>query len=363
LEPLTINTLSPKFGAPMSENYNITIERQLTESMIMTVAYVGSAGHHLEGNYELNPAGSAAGNPVAAALGCTPNNLYACAPQTFRYNPLTTGLGAINYQATEFNSNYNSLQISLNKRFSHGLTFLAAYTWARNFDYNSTADNQDGFVPPGINPFNFRSMYGPSNNDAPQRFVLSYDYTLPFYHFTHRVRPLTDGWKLVGIVTFQSGFPVQLADSSSPSLTCAAALEFDDVPCWDRPNRVSGVGLNIGNPRTYTVKGKSNYWFNPAAFAHAPLGTFGNAGRNSLYGPGINNFDMSLLKDIHFTEAKFIELRVESFNTFNHTQWGPPVTSAGTDVAPVADINSSSFGRIRSARGAFVVQLGAKIYF
>ena len=88
LEPLAINTLSPKFGVPMAENYNLTVERQLTGSMIFTMAYVGAAGHHLEGNYELNPAGEAPGmNPVAAALGCNPYNLGSCAPQTFRYNP------------------------------------------------------------------------------------------------------------------------------------------------------------------------------------------------------------------------------------------------------------------------------------
>jgi len=361
-EPLTINTLSPNFGVPMAENYNLTIERQMTNSMTLTVAYVGSAGHHLEGNYELNPAGSAAGNPAAAALGCTAANLGGCAPTTFVYNPVTTNLAAIDYQDTNLNSNYNSLQISVNQRLSHGLSFLAAYTWSRNFDENSTADNQDGFVPPGINPFNMHAMYGPSNNDAPQRFVFSYDYTLPFYQLVHRIRPLTDGWKLVGITTFQSGFPVEIADSSSPSLTCNASSEYDDVPCWDRPNRTS-VPLGISNPRTFNIGTKTHYWFNPAAFAHAPAGTFGNSGRNPFYGPGINNFDISLMKEIHFTESKYIQLRGETFNTFNHQQWGPPVATSGTDIAPVADINSGNFGRIISVRGNFVAQLGAKIYF
>jgi len=364
IEPLAINSLSPNFGVPMAENYNLMVERQMTNSMTLTVAYVGSAGHHLEGNYELNPAGSAVGNPAAAAAGCTPASLGAsCGATTFPYSPAI--YSAIDQQVTAFNSNYNSLQISVNQRLSHGLTFLAAYTWSRNFDYNSTADNQDGIVPPGINPFNFKSMYAPSNNDAPQRFVFSYDYTLPFYHFAHRMRALTDGWKLVGIVTFQSGFPVAIADSAAPSLTCSPGdlAGLVDVPCWDRPNRTS-TPLVIGNPRTYNINGTPNYWFNPSAFAHAPAGTFGNAGRNSLYGPGINNFDTSLIKDIHITESKYIELRVETFNTFNHTQWGPPVNTSGLNIAPVADINNSSnFGRITSARGPFTVQLGGKIYF
>jgi hypothetical protein len=360
LEPLTINTLSPNFGVPVSENYNLTVERQLTGSMMLSVGYVGNVAHHLEGAYELNPAGEAPGvNPVAAAAGCNPANLGTCAGSTFRYNPVTTGLAAINQQATEFNSNYNSLQVSLNKHFSHGLEFLAAYTWSRYFDQNSTFDNQAGFVGPGINPFSFASMYAPSDNDAPQRFVLNYDYTLPFYHFVNRWRPLTDGWKLVGIMTFQHGFPVLVSNSANPSDTCWAAAEVVDVPCWDRPNVVPGVALNISNPRSYNINGLPNYWFNPAAFTSAAPGTgIGDSSRNPFYGPGIDNFDMSLLKDIHLTESKFIELRLEAFNTFNHAQFG----------TPVADVNNPNFGRILatftgSGIAERVLQLSGKVYF
>ena len=95
------------------------------------------------------------------------------------------------------------------------------------------ADNQDGFIPPGVNPFG--GMYGPSDNDAPQRFVVSYDYTLPFYHFAPHFRRLTDDWKFVGTTTFQSGFPVRLANTAAPSDTCWGAEEVIDVICWDRP--------------------------------------------------------------------------------------------------------------------------------
>jgi hypothetical protein len=360
IEPLTVNVLSKNFGTPVSENYNLTVERQLSGSTTMTVAYVGNVAHHLEGAYELNPAGQAPGvNPTAAALGCTASNLGTCAATTFPYNPLTTGIAAINQQSTDFNSNYNSLQVSVNKRFSHGLQFMAAYTWSRYFDQNSTFDNQAGFVPPGINPFSFTSMYAPSDNDAPQRFVFNYDYTLPIYRYAHFARPLTDGWKLVGIVTFQSGFPVLVANTADPSLTCWSAAEVVDVPCWDRPNVVSGTPLNLGNPRSQTYNGLPNYWFNPGAFTQAAAGTgIGNSSRNPFYGPGINNFDMSLLKDIHITESKYIELRLEAFNTFNHAQFG----------APVSDINNPNFGRVLgtfagSGIAERVLQLSGKVYF
>jgi hypothetical protein len=362
LEPLPISTLSPNFGVPYSENFNLTIERQLSGSTTLSVAYVGNVGRHLEGDTELNPAGSAAGNPIAGAAGCTQANLGFCAPTTFRYNPLTTGLATVAQQSTDFNSNYNSLQISINKRFSHGLAFLLGYTWSRFFDQNSTADNQDGFIPPGLSPFG--GMYGPSDNDAPQRFVFSYDYTLPFYSLTQRFRRLTDDWKLVGSATFQSGFPVRLANTAAPSDTCWGAEEVIDVLCWDRPV-VTGLGINKGNPRTYTLNGTPNYFFNPLAFASAPLGsTAGEIGRNPFTGPGINNFDLALMKDVHITESKYIEMRFETYNTFNHTQFTPYSFQPNNDIGGVvADINDPRFGTVISAAGGRVIQLAGKIYF
>jgi hypothetical protein len=364
LEPMTINTLSPNFGVPYSENYNFTVERQLGTSTTVMVAYVGNVGRHLEGDYELNPAGTAAGlNPVAVAAGCNAANLGTCAPQTFRYNPLTTGLGAINHQGTEFNSRYNSLQVSVNKRLSHGLSFLVAYTWSRFFDQNSAADLQDGFIEPGINPFNFASQWAPSDNDAPQRFVFSYTYTLPFYHFVPHFRRLTDGWRLAGITTFQSGFPLLLFNSAEPSDTCWGTVEADDVPCWDRPNRVGPQ--QKGNPRNFTLNGSPNYYFNPSEFAMAAPGTgIGNSSRNPIYGPGFNNFDMALYKDIHITESKYIELRFETYNTFNHTQWFPGTYQANNSTGGVvSDINSSYFGQVIATNPARIVQLAGKIYF
>ena len=274
---------------------------------------------------------------------------------------VAAGARAHNYR---INSNYNSLQVAVNKRFTKGLAFLAAYTWSRYYDYNSTADNQDGFVQPGINPFNLNDMYGPSDNDAPQRFVLSYDYTLPFYHFVHRVRPLTDGWRLVGITTFQTGFPVRIANSNAPSDTCWSGKENIDVICWDRPN-TTGTPLAIGNPRTYTIGGLPNYYFNPAAFAAAAPGTgTGTASRNMFHGPGINNFDLTLMKDVHFTESKYVELRFETYNLFNHTQFSPFSYQPTNDIGGVvADIADPRFGEVIAASSPRVIQIAGKIYF
>lgn len=361
-EPFSsLNVLSPNFGVPMSENYSLTLERQLTGSTILSVGYTGNSGHHLLGAYNLNTAGEYPGvNPAAAALGCSAYNLGACDPGSFRFNPAVYGY--IGYEATDFNSNYNSLQVELNKHFSHGLDLLAAYTWSRYFDYTSSLTN--GWGPPvgtsaGINSLDLNSMYAPSANDAPQRLVLSYEYALPFYHFARHYRRLTDGWKIAGITTFQHGFPVAVYDSAFSSLTCNVEYSFNFYGCPDRPNLVGPV--MTGNPRTYTINGESNYWFAPSAFAAPAPGVIGNASRNPLYGPGINNFDFSLLKDIPLAgESRYLELRFEFFNLFNHPQF----------AQPFGDFNSPLFGRIlglnqaiSSDSGARVIQIAGKIYF
>jgi hypothetical protein len=168
---------------------------------------------------------------------------------------------------------------------------------------------------------------------------------------------LTDDWTLHGITTFQHGFPVNVWDLLDTSLTCDGDISF--YACPDRAN-VTSTPQAIGNPRNYTINGQSNYWFNPAAFAIPPSGTgFGNASRDPIYGPGMNNWDMSLTKEIHIDEARYFQLRFETFNTFNHAQF----------AAPNNDVYDPRFGRIfGEAAGSTngigrVVQLAGKFYF
>ena len=162
-----------------------------------------------------------------------------------------------------------------------------------------------------------------------------------------------------GGTTFQNGFPLDVVDTGYRALTCSA-LSFEGV-CPDIPNVVSPA--QYANPRTSTyVNGtrggttsNTHYWFNPNTFSRAAYGTFGNAGRNPLRGPGINNFDWGFYKDTNVTEKTRIELRFEFFNLFNHTQFSPNSLST--------NINSVNFGRDQSARDPRIVQLAAKFYF
>lgn len=350
------NVLNPNFGVPRSANWNLTVERQLSPSTIVSMGYVGNVGRHLEGAIDLNPAGMPPGvNPAAAAAGCDAFSLATCAPNTFPFNPSV--YGQMGMQVTAFNSNYNALQVEFNRHFSKGLQLLASYTWSRYFDYTSSLENS-AFNGPGVNIMDIKSMYAPSANDAPQRLVVSYMYTLPFYTLTHHLKALTDGWNLVGITTLQHGFPLGVWNAGFTSLTCDPNINF--YACPDRANRNFGTPLAIGNPRSYSINGKPNYWFNPKAFSMpAPGAGVGDASRNPLYGPGINNWDMALIKDIHITEAKYFELRLETFDTFNHANFAQPNRILG----------SSNFGRIQgviagTTQGSGrVVQLGGKFYF
>ncbi|HEV2115779.1 MAG TPA: TonB-dependent receptor, partial [Terriglobales bacterium] len=372
-EPIGLGTVveDPRFTSPRTANYNLTVERQLSGSTLLSVGYVGNVGRHEEGALLINSAGQVPGvNPAAAAFGC-PNGFAmtssAC-PQTGSPGgtpyPLAV-YGQPGLELTEFNSNYNSLQVQLNRRFSHGLQVLAGYTWSRYFDYTSSLENS-AFNFPGINPFDIKSMYGPSANDAPQRFVVSYTYTLPFYSLGHHWKRLTDGWNLAGSYTLQYGLPIPVFNLLSTSLDCDLAVSF--FACPDRANRTS-TPLGIGNPRNYSIAGENNYWFNPKAFTIPDPGTgMGTANRNPLYGPGLNYGDMALEKMIPITESVNVQLRLETFNTFNHTNFANPATP-GFSAEDASPIDSSSFGRIFKVQqistngSGRVIQLGAKFIF
>jgi len=359
-EPIGINDVfySPHLTAPRSTNFNLNVQYQLSKSTVATIAYVGTIGRHLEGAYNMNPAGQASGNPVAVAEGATNDfNLPALAANTYQYNPNV--YGNIGVYATAWNSNYNSLQAQINRHFSNGLQFQAAYTWSRYFDYTSSLEN-DAFNNPGFNALNFARNYGPSANDAPQRLVVNYVYTLPLYKYGHRWKRLTDDWNLSGIGTFQHGFPVEVFQTAFNDLQGSPIQGFFASP--DFVN-ATGAPLNINhNPRKTIVVGpnvEQQPWVNAAAFAIPALGTQGTANRNPFYGPGLNFWDMALEKSIHFTESMYFQLRLETFNTFNHANFGSPVNN----------LSSGAFGQINTVQqitttgAGRVVQLAGKFYF
>ena len=258
------------------------------------------------------------------------------------------------------------MQLTLNRRFSNGLQVLAAYTWSRYFDQTASLENS-AFNFPGINPFSSKTQWAPSVNDAPQRFVISYNYVLPIYKLTHKWKALTDDWSLVGIYTLQHGLPIPVFDLAGGGLTCDANVSF--YACQDRAS-FTGAPIGITNPRN----NPNHLWFNPAAFTTpflqflsgtGPAGVLGTANRNPLYGPGINYGDMAIEKDVHISESRYFQLRFETYNTFNHTNFSNPGNfGSSTDISLEGNVGQIFSTKTITTNGeGRAVQLGAKFYF
>jgi Carboxypeptidase regulatory-like domain len=357
--PLSVSVYDPNITIPYAENFNLTVERQFGDSTVFSLAYVGSVGHKLllsvEQNPGINPAGCAADPSCAGDAGFQPLDF----PGNYKYpGDVFASVGQIQ---TTGNSNYNALQASVKRQLSRGLQFMAAYTWSKALDNGSGYENS-GFGGGGrggfgqlrsTNPFNQSLDYGPSIYDARHRFVISYVYEIPSVrHFTSLSRlpkRLTDGWQISGITTFQSGFPLDVVDSSLPSLTGSFFNFYSSGWAWDVPDVLSAP--KYLNPRT----DPNNLWFDPSTFASPTIGTQGNAGRNILRGPGRNNFDFALMKETQITDSTKLEMRIEFFNIFNHTQFDP--------VGITTDINASNFGQESAAHDPRIIQLAAKFYF
>ena len=352
-----ISTMDPKFSSPYVQNMNFTIERQLPSSMILRLGYVGALGRRETVSYDLNLPNAAAclAEPGCSAQRFSQNTAF---PQNF---PLIPGniIGGLGQTGTRGSSNYNSFQAQLTKAATHGLSFEASYTWSHSLDNGSSFESSRGSGSQGQGSPVFLAAdpainYGDSDFDARQRFVVNYAYELPRWrvgeHFGFLDR-VVNGFKITGITTLQTGFPISfVANSDFNSLSCGPYSFFG---CPDRPN-FNGTFQTLDPRAINTFKGRTgHYFFNPADFSREAIGTIGNARRNMFHGPGLNNTDLALEKDIRVDERRYFELRLEGYNVFNHTQFNNPS----------GDVDSANFGRITSAQPPRLVQLGAKFYF
>jgi len=370
---------------PMAENFNLTLERQLPGSSVLSIGYVGAVGHHLTRGYPINVPTSQAAVQAYCAVpansgNCGPGadfSIYAAAPQLFKYNPAV--YGPIDDITTTGNSRYNAMQISWNKHMSHGLQMLVAYTYSHAIDNTSGFEASSfggggfgaGALERAANPYCPACDYGNSIFDARHRLVISYDYNIPSIRklsfFQHAPSRIFDGWVVSGVTTFQTGFPLDIVDDNFASGLCMNPISISDFACPDVPNQTSAV--QYGNPRSFTplvptneggngTATVSNAWFNGAAFTQEATGTIGNVGRNSIKGPGINNFDMGLYKNTKITERTTLQLRIEFYNIMNHTQF--TAQNFGIDNG-FGD--GSSFGEVFAAAAPREIQLAAKFTF
>jgi len=416
--------LQPHIRPQYEEQYNLSVQRQLSRDMVLQVGYVGTQGHRLLATRDLNygnsqtcldlealalnypgdgtsahpgigtdcgpffadtafsiptqaydatgalvnvvapakglhlpyglngpaviPAGTPVGSVAASGITLVGLRRYSsplCDPLTGNGCPPdgTPVFAEIFAQNTVANSNYNSLQVSLEKRASKGLQFLVAYTYSKTIDDASTFEEVQ-------NPLNPRANRSLSLFGAKQRLVFSYVWDLPVPKYAGGKGKLLNGWQLSGITSFQSGFPIRILSNNDDEL-----MNSFDFNLPGKPDLIAPF-------KTLNPKSNQAYYFDPNVFADptidpatsTPLQLFGNAPRAICCGPGINNFDIALHKVTPIGERISSELRLELFNAFNHVQFQNPDGNFS---------DGAYFGRVLHTRDPRQIQLALKLLF
>jgi len=339
---------------PYTEEWVLSIERQAGPKTVFSASYIGSASHRERVLVESNP-----GNPALCLSLSQPSDVTygtltcgAFGEDTTYYpasggivngtrGPLGPNFGSNALQSNIGHANYNSLQLSA--RHTEGrLEFDASYTYGKSMDESSNIGEE-------VNPFNPALSYAISAFDVKHNFVVSYDYQLPFDQL-FRPNRLTKGWSLSGITRFASGFPVTMINNGDNSLIGTNPNGVNNSSI-DEPDYYGGaLGLNK-NPR----KNGNNY-FDTTDFSMNALGSPGTSKRRFFYGPGADNYDMAVAKNLPFTESKNLLFRVEAFNVFNHAQFNGPQAVDG-------NIGSSTFGNVINAAAPRILQGALKFSF
>jgi hypothetical protein len=325
--PMTFEPDTPRYL-----QFNVTVQRQLWSDTVMSVSYAGSRGGNLP----------AAVNYNTARFEILPDGSKFYPLNAERFNPL---YGTIETRAFNADSNYNSLQLRVSKRFSEGLQAQASYTWGKNLDHTSETTGA------GVSDaYDIDSDWGYSQWDVRHNFVSNFSYQLPI-EGDGALGAIFGGWQTSGILTLATGNPQSaiVGFNRSRDLNFLASLANSG-----RPNLAPGASNNpvIGDP--------DRYW-DVSAFELPPAGLRGNLARHTLIGPGVATFDLSLVKTISFGQDRTIQLRAEWFNLFNRVNYGNPNSTAFSNATGAPN---PSFGRINStSTTARQGQLAVKVLF
>jgi hypothetical protein len=395
---LLYGDFQPHMRTQYTAQYNLNIERELARNLVLQVGYVGSQGHRLLASHDIDAANPqtcldiialANNNPgsvtsYGSSASCGPfleDNQYTvtlpasngavlpngfhlpaggtvqAAGQTLNFvglrpysspscNPLTGGPGNgcpadgvpvftnIFAEDTIAPSSYNSLQASIEKRFSHGLQLQAAYTFSKSLDWASSFEET-------VNPFDYKASRALSLFNSAQRFVINYYWEFPVAKYSGFKGRVLDDWSMSGIIQFQSGFPIRIQTQDDYELISSLFFLGAGAPQLSGP-------LQILNP-----KNSGNYYLNPAQFSDPTLGTFATTPRSICCGPGENQWDITLSKRIALSEAKYFQFRADIFNLFNKTEF----------VNPDGNFSDTTFGQVLQARDPREVQFALKFYF
>jgi hypothetical protein len=351
-----VGGIDQNFKTPYVQSWSLDVQHQLNSKTLLTVGYFGSRGTHLSGLVDenllppgyaisLGPTGCRTNNTTPATFGpCQiAGQVFTSSTQELILNQIRPfrGYGAVRLLETRFISNYHSLQVSGQRRFSRSSQVNLAYTWSRNM---TNSQSESGAAPQ--NPYNLRNEYARATLDRRHVLSVNYIYELPFYQNQESAAgKLLGGWQISGITYFFTGLGFSPATSSNDP---AGLGLLGNSPSGARPDVICDPNANA--PHAFTQ------FYNTACFANPPAGVnrVGNAGRNTIQGPSTTRFDATLAKSIRLGETSSIQLRWEVFNIFNHTNF----TTLGLNITTPA-----TYGFVTATRDPRNMQLGIKFLF
>jgi outer membrane receptor protein involved in Fe transport len=401
---LMYGDFQPHLRTQYTAQYNFSVQREITKDLLWQLNYVGSQGHRLLASHDINAGNPKTCLDIIAIANLNPANVtdgfgdqVTCGP-TQEDNPYSvvvpagfqgqkglgfdlpngqtvagtgqtlTFVGLRPYSSPNCNSltgancptngtpiftnifaedtiatsAYNSLQTMLEKRFSHGLQFQAAYTFSKSLDWASSFEET-------LNPFDYKKSRGLSLFNSAQRFVINYVWDIPVPKYQGIKGKILDDWQVSGITQFQSGFPIRLQTQDDNELIGSLFFFGTAAP------QMTGSVPQLQNPKaSQTINGVTgHYYLTPGQYADPALGTFATTPRSICCGPGENQWDLTFSKKISLTEARYFQFRADVFNLFNKTQF----------VNPDGNFSDSTFGQILQARDPRLVQFALKFYF
>lgn len=330
--PSYFMTIDPVFKIPSAWNYNVTVERQIPFDSIVSVAYLGRVGLHLEREADINQlfAGTL---QLPSSKGINTNVL----------RPYK-GFASIAMRETAARSTYQAFQVELNRRFSKGLGYGFAYT------YSKSMDNGSDFRARAYDSYNDKSFWGNSDFDTRHVAVINFNYQLPFFRQSKGMTgTLMGGWQVSGVTQFQAGTPVVVGTGDD-----FAGIGNSNTQLWE-------MASTPQMPRTFSsAQSDTNYWFTPTAngsaiFTQPAAGTFSKtqSRSTSLFNPGFQNWNLAAMKDFRLNERHAFQFRAELFNWLNHPNW------SGVTVNP----RSAVFGKVNEKNSERNVQLSLRYSF
>jgi hypothetical protein len=329
--PVSIGDVMPlHYKMTVTHTWNLMLQHQFGENWLLSAAYFGNTVSHITATD--NQAGAIQINPAIYKPGASTE----ANTQSRRPYP---NFGSILLMDSGFNENYNALQTTLEKRLGHGLSFLSNYTWSKSMSDTEAYDTQQN-----DNPFSKAFDYGPAYWQATNVIKFSGTWQIPWRNTNGAVGRVLSGWELAPILSWQSGFPFTILSGVDNSFS-ANGLDRADF----HGTSLSQARLDPNRPHGQLIQ----EYFNPSLFGPNAIGTFGNTGKGILYGPGLFNVDLALLKSTQITERTSLQFRAEFFNVGNNVNLSTPGFT----------LSSPSVGQITSAGSPRILQFALKFFF